>query len=40
VSGEVAGTTVGGCVARLFKSVKIPPFSGDPITVGKSFTIE
>lgn len=40
VTGELAGTTVGGCVARLFRQVKVPPFSGDPITVGKSFTVE
>jgi hypothetical protein len=40
VSGDLAGTAVGGCVARLFRSAKIPPFSGDPVTVSKSFTVQ
>jgi hypothetical protein len=33
------GTAVGGCVASVFRRAKIPPFSGDPVTVSKSFTI-
>ncbi len=40
VAGELAGTEVGGCVARLFRSAKVPPFSGDPVTVSKSFTVQ
>jgi len=40
VAGELAGTEVGGCVARLFRSAKVPPFSGDPVTVTKSFAIQ
>ena len=40
VAGELAGTEVGGCVARLFRSAKVPPFSGDPVTVTKSFSIQ
>jgi predicted Zn finger-like uncharacterized protein len=40
VTGDLAGTTVGSCVARMFRSVKVPPFSGDPVTVAKSFSIE
>jgi predicted Zn finger-like uncharacterized protein len=40
VTGDLAGTTVGSCVARLFRSVKVPAFSGDPVTVAKSFSIE
>ncbi|HYP86990.1 MAG TPA: GYF domain-containing protein [Polyangiaceae bacterium] len=40
VAGELAGTEVGGCVARLFRAAKVPPFSGDPVTVSKSFTIQ
>ena len=40
VAGELAGTEVGGCVARLFRSAKVPPFTGDPVTVSKSFTIQ
>jgi hypothetical protein len=33
------GTPVGGCVANIFRRAKIPPFTGDPVTVSKSFTI-
>ena len=40
VAGELAGTEVGGCVARLFRSAKVPPFSGEPVTVSKSFSIQ
>jgi hypothetical protein len=40
VSGDLAGTAVGGCVARLFRSAKVPAFSGDPVTVSKSFTVQ
>jgi hypothetical protein len=40
VTGAFAGTEVGGCVARAFRSAKVPPFSGDPVTVSKSFSIE
>ncbi len=34
-----AGTPVGGCVASVFRRAKIPSFSGDAVTVSKSFTI-
>lgn len=40
VSGDLAGTAVGGCVAKLFRSAKVPPFSGDPVTVSKSFAVQ
>jgi hypothetical protein len=40
VTGDLAGTTVGSCVARLFRSVHVPAFAGDPVTVAKSFAIE
>ncbi|HEY1537275.1 MAG TPA: hypothetical protein VGF76_24810, partial [Polyangiaceae bacterium] len=40
VGGAFAGTEVGGCVARLFRSAKVPAFAGDPVTVSKSFSIE
>ena len=40
VAGAFAGTDVGGCVARLFRAAKVPAFSGDPVTVSKSFSIE
>ncbi len=33
------GTPVGGCVANVFRRAKIPAFSGDSVTVSKSFTI-
>jgi hypothetical protein len=38
-SGPFAGTSVGGCVASIFRRAKVPPFSGSQITVSKSFTI-
>jgi predicted Zn finger-like uncharacterized protein len=34
-----AGTPVGGCVAGIFRGARVPPFSGDPISVTKSFSI-
>jgi hypothetical protein len=40
VSGALAGTDVGGCVARIFRAAKVPPFAGDPVTVSKSFTVQ
>jgi hypothetical protein len=39
VSGDLAGTAVGGCVARVFRGAKVPPFSGAAVTVSKSFSI-
>lgn len=40
VTGDLAGTTVGSCVARLFRGVHVPAFAGDSVTVAKSFSIE
>jgi hypothetical protein len=40
VSGDLAGTAVGGCVARLFRSAKVPAFSGEAVTVTKSFAVQ
>jgi predicted Zn finger-like uncharacterized protein len=40
VVGALAGTEVGGCVARLFRAARVPAFAGDPVTVSKSFSIE
>lgn len=40
VSGDFAGSTVGGCVARLFRNARVPAFSGEAVTVKKSFSIE
>jgi len=32
-----AGTRVGGCIATMLREATIPPFSGDPVTVHRSF---
>jgi predicted Zn finger-like uncharacterized protein len=40
VGGKFGGTSVGGCVASRFRRSSVPPFSGGPITVSKSFTIQ
>jgi predicted Zn finger-like uncharacterized protein len=40
VSGDLSGTSVGGCVARVFRNAKVPAFSGEPVTVSKSFNIQ
>ncbi|MEZ4219878.1 MAG: zinc-ribbon domain-containing protein [Polyangiaceae bacterium] len=37
--GAFGGTAVGGCVAGVFRSARVPAFSGDPVTVSKGFTI-
>jgi hypothetical protein len=37
--GSFGGTSVGGCIASVFRRAKIPPFEGDAVTVSKSFTI-
>ncbi|MBN2195055.1 MAG: zinc-ribbon domain-containing protein [Polyangiaceae bacterium] len=39
VGGAFGGTSVGSCVASAFRSARVPPFSGSPVTVSKSFTI-
>jgi predicted Zn finger-like uncharacterized protein len=40
VTGAFAGTSVGGCVASVFRNAKVPAFSGSPVTVSKSFSIQ
>jgi hypothetical protein len=35
-SGPFVGTSAGGCVASKFRSVHVPAFTGDPVTVHKS----
>ena len=40
ITGDFAGTGVGGCVARLFRAARVPKFAGDATTVSKNFTIE
>ncbi len=37
--GSFGGTSVGGCIASVFRRAKIPPFEGGPVTVSKSFSI-
>jgi hypothetical protein len=34
------GTAVGGCVAGRFRTARVPPFAGEPVTVGKTFAVE
>jgi len=36
--GPFVGTSVGECVLRIFRRVKVPPFSGVPVTVSKDFS--
>jgi predicted Zn finger-like uncharacterized protein len=33
------GTPAGSCVARMFRGARVPPFSGSPFSVRKSFSI-
>jgi predicted Zn finger-like uncharacterized protein len=40
VTGDLAGTTVGSCIARLFRTVRVPSFSGDAVTVAKGFAVQ
>ena len=40
VTGELAGTTVGSCVAKLFRAARVPPFGGEPVSVSKSFSVQ
>jgi hypothetical protein len=40
IDAPFAGTPVGDCVRRRFTSIRLQPFSGESVTVGKSFTIE
>jgi predicted Zn finger-like uncharacterized protein len=35
-----AGTGVGGCVASVFRRARVPAFSGNPVTVSKSFSVK
>lgn len=37
--GPYPGTSVGGCIAGKFRGAHVPAFSGGPVSVGKSFTI-
>jgi len=35
-----AGTAAGGCIARVFRSAKVPAFSGTSVTVHKTFQLD
>lgn len=37
--GPFPGTPTGGCIAQTFGAVKVPPFAGAPVRVGKSFLL-
>lgn len=39
VSGPLQSTPTGSCMVRAFRSVSVPPFSGDPVTVTKDVSI-
>ena len=39
VEGAFGGTPTGGCVAKIFRAARVPAFSGDPVSVSKSFNI-
>ena len=38
-SGPFPGTAVGGCIAGKYRGARVPAFSGAPVRVGKSFSI-
>lgn len=40
VGPPFAGTAVGSCAAGAFRGASVPPFSGGPVTVSKSFFIK
>jgi predicted Zn finger-like uncharacterized protein len=37
--GDFPGTPVGGCIAGKYRGAHVPPFSGSPVKVGKSFNL-
>jgi hypothetical protein len=39
VSGDFAGSALGGCVSRIFRGVHVPAFSGDAVRVTKTVRI-
>jgi hypothetical protein len=39
VQGKLSGTPVGECIAGQFRNVKVPTFTGAPMTLSKSFII-
>ena len=39
VSGPFAGTKTGSCIASLFRSISVPPFTGGAVALQKSFNV-
>ncbi|HHH31174.1 MAG TPA: hypothetical protein ENK57_22890 [Polyangiaceae bacterium] len=39
VGGPFAGTKTGSCIASLFRSISLPPFTGGPVALQKSFHV-
>ncbi len=39
VSGDFAGSPIGGCIARVFRGTHVPAFSGEPVRVSKTVRI-
>jgi hypothetical protein len=39
ISGQFQGTPTGSCIARAFRTVSVPPFAGEPVTVTKDVAI-
>ncbi|HEX4336560.1 MAG TPA: zinc-ribbon domain-containing protein [Polyangiaceae bacterium] len=39
VSGDFAGSALGGCVARIFRAAHVPPFGGESVRVSKTVRI-
>jgi hypothetical protein len=37
--GPLAGTSVAQCIAGIFRKIKVPPFSGDRVTLSRDVTI-
>ena len=40
VSGAFGGTKTGGCIVRAFRSISVPAFAGDPVTVTKDISVQ
>ena len=38
--GPFPGTAVGGCIAKVYSTITVPPYSGPPVRVGKSFKLD
>lgn len=38
--GPFPGTATGGCLARVYSTLTVPPFAGAPVRVGKTFLLK